>query len=795
MKFLKKASYNDIVGNKYESKFYYCEELSEQYKEFELFLTKKHLYELLDIKSNLQNLNKILKKNGAVIAAIHCPESNTKTCNERASEISSNYLSLCEVLRSEESQKIFKNVLRLADKICHCQQETQNDADIYYDQNETDTYKPNDKHIIVILHEGCEKGCIDNNLMEEINCNISAENVADMIKNLIKDLDIRSSIQIALENITPFYSTTNYSINTGNNCGWKHDNQTSKTKFFEDTNNALKGTKIQFGSCIDFCHIMVSSKIMNEQKSKSETIDEYFKKVDYKKYICLFHVSNYGEDLSHGKLFYFENEEDKKAIETIKNICSQYAPKAPITFEMADGMYLKRAAVTYEHMMLWFSNKHLFGKFGELLNVKVNEELKDFFDMLFVIYSYDKKCVFEITNALWRVKQIILKNTFDQYKEEVLFGVDFDKTKVNLALVRLKAYVYYTRFCNLGNYLADNYYSGNECIWNSKNDNEHDIANDFGLAMKYFIFNDKVHQCVYTGIRYRFLIDFLPKKKSYVRFNDGIEHVHDMKLDNIDPFGTIVKKILNHINGTSIGHGEADFYSVGINFVKCLFKYFNSSHKDWSVKVYENMPVNYVDYNNKRYSIQAFTQLVLSNKNFINRGEKIDLSLDISRFASGRTGTSTDTLEGFIQKVSRLDTSFSRVKVASISEGEILFTKLPSECTSYTFNAIEGVILKKIYLEIIKRNEDESIPIKIELTENNKNTEGVKRLKEVINKINNNKTHSIWNIINKIKNTIYTSRMSTMTIADLEDLNTYTGTDKTEYDRLENLFRIKIGEE
>ena len=95
--------------------------------------------------------------------------------------------------------------------------------------------------------------------------------------------------------------------------------------------------------------------------------------------------------------------------------------------------------------------------------------------------------------------------------EERLFSVDFDKTNVDLSLVRLKAYVYYARFCNLGNFLAENYYSGDKCIW----DNNENIAEDFGLAMKYFIFNDQIHQCVYTGIQYKFLVDFLPKRNVF----------------------------------------------------------------------------------------------------------------------------------------------------------------------------------------------------------------------------------------------------------------------------------------
>ena len=672
MRFIKKASYKDIIGDVGESQFHFYENLSTKYKEFELFLTEKDLNELLN-ERKFEHLMWTLKKNGAVITAIHCPESKFRTCNESDSIISSNYLSLCEVMRDSNSQEVLKKLLQLADKIYQVQYDDNMQVDYGEDEEiENGRKKKNNNHMIVILHEGCERGCINRTTFEEMECDIDDEKIATDIKTLIKNLEIKSSIQIAIENVTPFYSTANTEIKIGYNCGWNVNNQKSKKKFFEEINNKLKDTSVQIGSCIDFCHIMVSSRILKEDKSKVDAIEEYLNNIDYSEYVFLFHVSNFGEDLSHGKLFSFENEEDRKTIEKIRVICNKLAPKAPITFEMADGTDIEKASLNYEHTMFYFSNKHLFGKLGEFLNYEVNKEIKDFFEDLFIIYSYDKKNVFEITNALWRVKQIILKNTStNQKREERLFGVDFDKTKVNLSLVRLKAYVYYTRFCNWGNYLAENYYSGNNCIWNK----EDDIVKDFGLAMKYFIFNDRIHQCIYTGIQYKLLIDFLPKKESFVRFNDGIENVNEMKIESENFFKDVVSKIPGHISGSSINQGRADFYSVGKNFVQCLFKYFDSNHADWSVKIYENIPINYVAYQGKRYSIPAFAQLVLTNNDFIIKDAKVDLSLDISRFSSGRDGKNTDTLLGFIKYFDeKLD--FVRENVASIADEEILFTNL-----------------------------------------------------------------------------------------------------------------------
>ena len=185
MQFLKKASYKDIIGNSNESQFHYYEDITEKYKEFELFLTEEDLNELLDDNNkSLKQLKEVLLRNGAVIKAIHCPESTKRTCNEEESEISSNYLSLCEVFKYEESKEIFKKVLKLANDICEEQSENLN-IEVESEEEENDNDDEIDKKgnkrkkIIVILHEGCEKGCDGRNAEEEIDCDIKAENIAE----------------------------------------------------------------------------------------------------------------------------------------------------------------------------------------------------------------------------------------------------------------------------------------------------------------------------------------------------------------------------------------------------------------------------------------------------------------------------------------------------------------------------------------------------------------------------------------------------------------------------------------
>lgn len=239
MRFLKKVSYKDIIGKKDGNQFHYYDNVADKYKEFELYLTQNDLDDLLQHENTLNMLTTNLKDHGAVIKAIHCPESWSITCNEKDGEKSSNYLSLCEVINdTENSRELFKNVLKIADMICQGQYQENNqisENEDEMDESDSISNDRDDKQIIVILHEGCKIGCIrdDNGDCNEKKDNADswANKCIDMIKDLIKDLQITSNIQIAIENITPFYSYSDAEMDKGANCGWKVENQIFKKVF------------------------------------------------------------------------------------------------------------------------------------------------------------------------------------------------------------------------------------------------------------------------------------------------------------------------------------------------------------------------------------------------------------------------------------------------------------------------------------------------------------------------------------------------------------------------------------
>ncbi|MCI8994464.1 MAG: hypothetical protein HFI30_02065 [Lachnospiraceae bacterium] len=348
-----------------------------------------------------------------------------------------------------------------------------------------------------------------------------------------------------------------------------------------------------------------------------------------------------------------------------------------------------------------FNAMHTEGEFGELLSAEGNEELKEFLENLFWIYASDRKDAFRLGQKAWRVKAYILKHLHsepnkDQPDEQVPFGFTLDENTESTALFRLKAYIYYTRFCNLGIFLAENYYK-------SFPFSEEHKADDFRLALNYFMLNDRMGQCVHTGVAYKFNIDFLPRKESFYRFYDGIEDHMVQKLTvqgNKEVFSQIMERILGQIKGTDLR-----LYSVGKNFGQCLFKYFDPDG-DWTFRIYEDVPINYIECNGRRYSIPAFLQIQETIQKMIqetSHSEKekeekgIDFVIDMSLFGKGRDGEETSSLNGFFKSI--IKGEIPRETVATISDGEIVATQLPNCMEEYKISLPESIFLKKAYLD------------------------------------------------------------------------------------------------
>lgn len=758
MRFLKKASYKDILGKTRENQMSFIEDITDRYSEYELYLSQDDLDELLPEENNENNKEKEpsdalleliekLRKKGEAISAIHCPESLYKTyneCNEK--DKSTNYLSLCECIRNEDSKKILKRVIKLAIQINQGQYLRKNSKGEEEDKSEG-------KNIIVIIHEGCEigcsffnksnVGCVKNDIMEK------TRDLINELNELIKE-ELKFNVKIAIENIPPFYCTLDEKVPVGQNCWWdiakeKESFLIFNKEFFNSINGEEEQKKgsndkkdVMIGACIDFCHIIASYYINLKEKKgidcpcKKETdnvcneIDNYYKKIEeFKEYVYLFHVSNYGKNGEHGQNF--SMNEDNKIVEKIRDICGKI-PEALITFEMADGEDVEKAQRRFDKMLYYFSKKHIAGKLGELLKPDenrndFNKDLREFFDNLFELYSCDYEDIFTITNTAYEIKKFILENK-NQNENSAPFGYNRDRNEEDVALLRIKAYIYYTRFCNLGEYLAENYWNEKSFLGEHTNEEsflgEH-TKEDFGLAMKYFMLNDIWHQCEYTGVAFKFLIDFLPRKETAYRFYDGIKHINQKCLDTINEnngnFNKIIYKIYIHVVDPRRGQEQeqGSFYSMGKNFGQCLFKYYrpNDDNKwedeEWTLRIYDNLPVNYIEIDNDRkYSIPAFLQIqpVIKPKLITN------ICLDISCFSGGIgkwNDSSEDgpTLWRFINKCLSDINQYNGegiTKMGSIADGEIVTTDLSKQPVfEYNINVYEWYLLIEMYLEMLKK--------------------------------------------------------------------------------------------
>lgn len=700
MRFLKKASLEDILGGNGES-------VTIKYKEIELFTTQKDINEFISSNDDLvDNIVSKLHENNAIISAVHCPESRFKTSNDDKDSISTNYLSVCEVINDEVSKDLLVKIIKFSNKIHEKQwiindlkkvEEIDNEVD--NEEQEISNTKVKHKKIKLIIHSGCERGC--RNLTEESNivCNRSTEK----LKEIFKD----DRVQIVVENITPYVDNNN-KIKKGQNCGWSEK--------FEDWNAFRIAKELQLEVCVDICHIFASYNIMTNDKNYLNALDNYFNYIKNNKYsdlISLFHLSNYNENGLHGAQFE-DNDLENKLLEKIKDYCFEISPEALITLEVADGNDYEKACKNFDRLMLRWSERHTSSLFGELIKNKCNEQIKQYFDDLYCIYATDSLDIFDLRRRANRIKKFVLENTFiNREKSNIYTPFNFsnDSDIVDTALFKMQAYIYYTRFCNLAIFLSSHYDESSIIDENNR-------AEDFALALKYFMFNDDIQQIEYTGLAFKFNVDWLPRKDTIFRFNDGIEQngFKDM-IDSLkesselsEPMSYIIETIRQQVQAD-----KCCLFSCGRNFGNCLFKYCKplTNKLDWTVRIYSYEPINFIQHLGRVYSIQAFMQKV---KDDINVLKEIDnFSFDISRFSKGRGNVTTSKVQNE-ENASSLFSLFryytgnisSAEKTGSISDGEVIFLSLSNRYDQYSFNNYQIIVLMIAYLEIQKlRTEEE----------------------------------------------------------------------------------------
>lgn len=204
MRFIKKAGFNNLL------------ELSNKYNEFELYTTRLD-FNKKNIAKNLKIIKTIYKK-GAIITSIHVPYSKYKTSIDAENELSTNYMSWCEIIKDEEEKQFFLLICKFVQKIASIYNENNSKSLLHIEKKEGNKNK-----VIVIVHTGCVLGCDERisaiNCINYINQDPCYENL-DNNYNFLEQLLQMNNIIIAFENITPYYDDNKL----GNNRGYKYEN-------------------------------------------------------------------------------------------------------------------------------------------------------------------------------------------------------------------------------------------------------------------------------------------------------------------------------------------------------------------------------------------------------------------------------------------------------------------------------------------------------------------------------------------------------------------------------------------
>ncbi len=677
MRFLKKMSIEDILNVKSKQ--------LEHYKEIELFTNSDDFIDE-EINTKVEKIINRLCKYKARITAIHSPESRFKIICDDEKTKSSNYLSLCEVLFDKESSELFKKVIDFAAKI----QSEQINKNGIPRREEYNSENGEERKITLILHVGCQIGC--NGIDKWIDCRPDTNDCGKIISDLEKDtynefIEIvkEKNIDIAFENITPFLSDKLPDFPKGKNSGYSDENIKAATVW-----NDKSGTK-QFGICVDFCHLIATEVILK----KKDYLKDYFGYLEHKdmSLIRVFHLSNYGINGEHGAQF----KENIDLLERIRGVCLKYAPNAPITLEVADGYDLYKARNNFDKMVYDWSRMDNV----EPLKSWFDKDILKFFGDLFSIYSIEVENTFEIAQNAACVKQFVYDNTY--VEGDKLFSFSEKADNIDVALFRVQAYVYYTRFCNLAIFLIKKYNEIDISIGTEKKIIEWK-KRDFNLAMRYYMFNDEVHEVEFTGLAFHINMDWFMRKDTVFRFNDGWTEEKFTDLSIRDAMKCIMKNALVHINGKNSG-----FSSWGKNFGQCMVKYYRApKHKeDWSLMILKDTFINYIKYDNELYSLQAFRQMKFDIDGEFY--EKLsELSIDLSVFRKGRDGENeASSLNGLMKVMTGYE--IKKETCASITDEEVLTIKKSDLTNAITLYETEFYLVMLSYLKLLEIVRQENI--------------------------------------------------------------------------------------
>ena len=686
MRFIKKASINNII------------ELADVYKEIELHTTREDFTD-----ENLNKIKKIYDEKGAIITAIHCPYSKYKTKLDGEKELSTNYMSWCEILGDEKEEKLFLSICEFAEEVANIYNEQKNDSLLGKDNNddseEDDNQTKNNDNktkIIIVLHTGCIIGCCENT---DYKCPyVSAEKGNKLENELLKNLLKFKNIEIAFENITPFYDGKEI----GKNSGYGYENfilaeKLNKTVEEKKPNkaneNAERSNKVveksetdkedsnkKFGVVIDFCHIFATHSLLKKSEDWIDYFNKYMGEIkeDWIELIQLFHLSKYNaNNNSHGGIF-DDTDDDHKTIETIRNWCLCNSKTTPITLEVADSQNVKMGSENFFKIMLEWSKLHT--EFKE----KIEKELYLFFDDLYKLFSMriNAKTKNEAIKIALKMRSYVLDN---QKSGNLLFDFEKNRQEKDIYLMQVQSYIYYMRYCNLAFDLIKKY----------SNDDNIKIS----TVLKHYMFNDKLEEVKFDGLGSYYNIYWIKNNVNLYRCYDGCEGGKSEEKN----FKKIIRNCFSHIAG---GFETTNFLSFSKTFGRVMAKYFNPDLAfNYNIEIVENATINcfYEENKPEPITIQEYQENETGYCNF---------AIDFSDFYIDRGDVGEEaSLKELYEKVNDKNTPWYSSLIGSIYDQEVIMCNNKNIIISrYKLSALEFIIMMVSYSIILdwdnKKNVD-----------------------------------------------------------------------------------------
>ena len=577
MRFIKKASFDNLS------------ELSELYKEFEMHTNRDDFTQTKAIE-NLEIIKEIYEKNGAVVTAIHCPSSKYKTSLDKKVELSSNYMSWCEIIEDRDEYELFVSICKFTEEMAKIYNITndkseslennnteneENEEDEENEENEGNQSLKDKAKIIVILHTGCVIGCGDVN--DNFSCSYNAieykKSFECMEKTNLEDLGTEikrfENLKIVFENITPFYNGE-----IRNNSGYGNENF-----FLASALNQVYQINI-FGVVVDFCHIFATYKLLEIKADKIEYFKNYANAIsdEQKKLIYLFHLSKYEETNNiHGGIF-TDSKEDQNIMVSIRDWCLKNSRNTPITLEVMDSQDVVEGSNNFFKVMLEWSKLHI------LIKDKVEDELYQFFESLYKLYSlqFNKKTKHMITDIACKVRQIILEKSKMGNK---LFGFDNEKQNLDIHLIQVQAYIYYMRYCNLAIDLLEKYEDKSKVNSTS--------------VLSHYIFNDNLEEIRFDGLGSYYKINWIKSNTNLYRCFDGCTGGRNKEKE----FSKIIQKCFEHISGS---FSETQYLSFSKSFGRVMSKYYNPQTSKYNIEIIDNSPINCILVEDKWITLQEY---------------------------------------------------------------------------------------------------------------------------------------------------------------------------------------------